>query len=174
MVNAGFNPLQEIAKRTGETMEDLRKRMSDGEISITELEIAFQSATGPGGRFFGLMDAQSKTLLGRFSTLKDEIAATLLPVGTALSPVAMRVIDAVASMLPPLAQFFTENQRLIQIVGIATLSIAAVGAAMIAAGGAAMVAGAALTALNVVIPMVVTSVLSLRMAMVLLMKSVDG
>ena len=29
-VNAGFNPLNEIAKVTGESMEDLRERMSDG------------------------------------------------------------------------------------------------------------------------------------------------
>ncbi len=90
MVNAGFNPLTEIAKLTGESMVDLRKRMEAGGISIAEVERAFASATGPGGRFFGLMEKQSATLLGRFSTLKDNIAIAIRPIGEALLPVVGR------------------------------------------------------------------------------------
>lgn len=170
MVNAGFNPLQEIAKRTGETMEQLRDRMSDGAIGVDEVELAFISATGPGGRFFGLMDAQSKTLLGRFSALKDEIAATMLPIGTALAPLAMRVIESVAKMLPPLAQFFTENQKLIQGVAMITAVVAAGGIALIGFGAASMILGAAMSTLTVLIPAVISTVLSLRVAIALLVR----
>lgn len=170
MVNAGFNPLQEIAKRTGETMGQLRDRMEAGAIGVDELELAFQSATGPGGRFFGLMEAQSKTLLGRFSTLKDEIAATLLPIGTALSPIAMRVIDAVASMLPPLSRFFEENQRIIQVIGIAVVAIATVGAVFVVAGGAAMAAGFAMSSVTAIMPALVTTAVSLRTAFSLMLR----
>jgi len=58
MVNAGFNPLQEIADTTGESMESLKKRMEAGGVSLDEVKQAFGSATGPGGRFFGLKDKQ--------------------------------------------------------------------------------------------------------------------
>ena len=45
MVNAGFNPLQEISKKTGESMLELKERMSDGRISLKEVEEAMKSAT---------------------------------------------------------------------------------------------------------------------------------
>jgi len=77
MVNAGFNPLQEISKKTGESMIDLKKRMEDGGISAQEVADAMASATAEGGRFYGGMDKGSKTLSGRMSTLKDNAKMAL-------------------------------------------------------------------------------------------------
>ena len=71
LVNAGFNPLNTIAEKTGESMTDLRKRMSDGAISAQEVKDAFKTATSEGGLFFGMMENNSKTLAGSFSTLGD-------------------------------------------------------------------------------------------------------
>jgi tape measure domain-containing protein len=99
MVNAGFNPLMEIAQRTGESMTDLRKRMEQGGIGIDEVKQAFTDATGPGGRFFGLMDAQSKTLAGRFSTLKDSIAEALMPLGEYLLPIMKTAVSAATAAI---------------------------------------------------------------------------
>lgn len=99
MVNAGFNPLTEIAKRTGESMVAVRKRMESGGISINEVKQAFADATGPGGRFFGLMDAQSKTLAGRWSTLKDTIAEALIPLGESIMPMVETAIISLTAMV---------------------------------------------------------------------------
>lgn len=52
MVNAGFNPLEAIAKRTGETMIAVKERMSAGGVSVNEVEQAMKDATSEGGRFF--------------------------------------------------------------------------------------------------------------------------
>ncbi|MCI1951794.1 MAG: tape measure protein [Clostridiales bacterium] len=70
-INVGFNPLNEISKKTGESMADLRKRMESGGISAQEVAEAFKSATSEGGQFYGAMEAQSKTFNGQLSTLKD-------------------------------------------------------------------------------------------------------
>ena len=51
LINAGFNPLNEIVKKTGESMEQVRARMSAGKIGIDEVREAFEAATGPGGLF---------------------------------------------------------------------------------------------------------------------------
>ena len=56
MVNAGFNPLQELTKMTGKTMGVLRKEMEGGKISAEMVEAAFHHATSKGGMFFGMMD----------------------------------------------------------------------------------------------------------------------
>lgn len=75
MINAGFNPLEEISRKTGKSIGELKEEMSKGGISAQMLADAFESATAEGGRFFGAMEAQSMTLTGQMSTLQDNIAS---------------------------------------------------------------------------------------------------
>lgn len=70
-VNAGFNPLNEISKMTGESMAELKERMSGGGVSAEEVAEAFKHATSEGGQFYQAMEAQSQTFNGQMSTLKD-------------------------------------------------------------------------------------------------------
>ena len=70
-VNAGFNPLNEISKMTGESMAELKERMSAGGVSAEEVAEAFKHATSEGGQFYQAMEAQSQTFNGQMSTLKD-------------------------------------------------------------------------------------------------------
>lgn len=73
MIDAGFNPLNIISQQTGESMENLRKRVSDGGVSFKEIAQAMQIATSQGGQFYKGMEEASKTLSGQFSTLKDNV-----------------------------------------------------------------------------------------------------
>lgn len=84
MVDAGFNPLLQIAEATGESMEKLQKRMSAGAVSVDELDLALRRATSEGGQFYRGMEEASKTLSGQLSTLEDNWNAFL---GEAMSPV---------------------------------------------------------------------------------------
>ena len=52
MINVGFNPLEYIVKRTGESMGELKKRMSKGQVGIEEVKQAMVDATSSGGRFY--------------------------------------------------------------------------------------------------------------------------
>ena len=85
MINAGFNPLEYIAKRTGESMEQLRDRMSKGGITAKEVEQAFIDATSAGGQFAGGMEAASHTFDGMISTMKDNAKAL---VGQVFQPIS--------------------------------------------------------------------------------------
>ena len=95
-INAGFNPLNEIAKKTGESMEQLRDRMSKGGISVQEVEQAFISATSAGGQFFNGMQAASQTMTGLFSTLKDNVTSLI---GSVFQPLT----DSIKTTLLPTA-----------------------------------------------------------------------
>ncbi len=75
MINAGFNPLEEIARKTGKSIGELKDEMSKGAISAQMVSDAFESATASGGRFYGAMEAQSATFSGQLSTLKDNVEA---------------------------------------------------------------------------------------------------
>lgn len=99
MINAGFNPLNEISKRTGETMEQLRDRMSKGGISAKEVEQAFIDATSAGGQFNNGMESASKTMDGLISTLKDN--ATSL-IGQVFEPITNTIKD---TLLPTALEY---------------------------------------------------------------------
>jgi tape measure domain-containing protein len=73
MINAGFNPLQEISKQTGESMVELKKRMEAGAISAEEVAAALKSATSEGGLFFGMIDRMATTTEGKSAILKDQV-----------------------------------------------------------------------------------------------------
>jgi tape measure domain-containing protein len=81
MINAGFNPLQEIAAKTGKSMAVLRKEMEAGRIGIDQVKGAFVAATSEGGRFYQMNQKQSQTLAGQWSTLKDNVEVFLTALG---------------------------------------------------------------------------------------------
>lgn len=96
MIDAGWNPLIDICEQTGESMEDVQKRMAAGSISAEELTQAVNHATDAGGKFAGGMEAASKTVAGLMSTLQDNVNAML---GELMQPVS----DAMLSTLLPTA-----------------------------------------------------------------------
>lgn len=73
MINAGFNPLQQIADTTEKSIADLKKEMSDGKISAEMVQQAFVNATSEGGKFYGMSENASKTITGQMSMLQDSI-----------------------------------------------------------------------------------------------------
>ena len=75
MIDAGFNPLNQICEATGESMADLYKRISAGKVGFEELQAAVEAATSEGGQFYNGMLEASQTFSGRLSTLQDNVAA---------------------------------------------------------------------------------------------------
>lgn len=90
MIDAGFNPLQEISEHTGESMQSLYDRISKGKMSVDEITESMKRSTSEGGKYFKSMDAQSQTLDGRLSTLSDTINSKL---GEALQPILKKASD---------------------------------------------------------------------------------
>lgn len=127
MVNQGFNPLQIISEKTGESMESLKDKMSKGAISAGMVTEAFKTATGAGGRFFGGMEAQSKTFAGQLSTLKDDLTLALAEnVGKPLLEGLTQLLPAITALIKKLPeliekvkeikQYFEENKTVFYIV----------------------------------------------------------
>lgn len=77
MIEAGFNPLQEISESTGESMASLYDRISKGTISVDEITASMERSTSAGGKYFQSMEKQSQTVNGQLSTLKDNASQLL-------------------------------------------------------------------------------------------------
>jgi len=150
-INTGFNPLQQISKRTGESMAQLKKRMEAGGIGIDEVRQAFVSATSKGGRFYGMNEKQSKTLAGVWSTLRDSVNVTLQQVGDALVanldikglikrstaslqaaiPKIVGVATALTSAAASAGRWIAQNRQLLTSIGVVTGGIAGITIAVI-------------------------------------------
>ena len=80
LTGRGIPVIGELAKQFGIAESGVRQLVESGQVHFKHLERAFISLTGEGGKFAGLMEAQSKTLAGLWSTLKDNVglAATAL------------------------------------------------------------------------------------------------
>lgn len=97
MINAGFNPLQEMAASTGKSIAELKKDMESGAISSEMATAAFQAATTQGGRFYGMLERQSKTATGLMSNLRDAWGQNLLAFGQpVLESIKPALEDAIA------------------------------------------------------------------------------
>lgn len=122
MINAGFNPLQEIARTTGKSMEVLKKEMSEGKIPVEMVEAAFRSATSSGGKFFGMMEQMSEKSGGKLSTLLGTLKQTGAEIGLKLLPYVNSLLD----FMMPLASWISTNaDMIIQITAVALSAVLA-------------------------------------------------
>jgi tape measure domain-containing protein len=106
MINAGFNPLQEISKLTGRSMADLKKDMEAGGISSEMVTEAFKSATSEGGRFFGMMKAQGGTFAGQWAKLIENLQQAFLPAGKLILGMLTEVLKVANAALESWNKFW--------------------------------------------------------------------
>lgn len=99
-INAGFNPLQELAKMTGKSYAELQDKMSKGQITFENVTQAIRHATGSGGKFFGMMDKQSQTAAGKFATVKDIVIQQAVDIYGKLQPLISKILDLLIKIVP--------------------------------------------------------------------------
>ena len=129
MIDAGFNPLNQICEVTGESMADLYKRISDGKVGFEELQAAVEAATSEGGQFYNGMLEASQTFSGRMSTLKDNVSALT---GELTSGLFAALGELVVKLNEVVVSFLDSDEKMAQLketIGIATAVVAAAGAA---------------------------------------------
>lgn len=94
MVNQGFNPLEEIARKTGKSIGELKNEMSKGAITSKMVQDAFISATSAGGKFYGMASEGAKTLNGQISMLQESFDNMFNEIGSKGEGVIMSAVQA--------------------------------------------------------------------------------
>jgi len=113
IAEAGVPIYTELADSLGVTVEEMMKMSSAGNIASSDLEDAFKNMTSEGGIFFNGMEIASKTLSGKMSTLKDNIALTAASIGKQLLPTIKPLIDRAIEMAGVVREWVNNNQGLI-------------------------------------------------------------
>lgn len=81
MINAGFNPLSVIAEKTGKSIGELKEEMSAGSLSADKIKQAFMDATAEGGKFYNMLETQSKGIKGSISNLEGALDDMMNSIG---------------------------------------------------------------------------------------------
>ena len=92
-IDAGFNPLRELAQMTGKSYQELQEMMSKGQITVEAVEAAMKHATDAGGQFHGMMDATSKTVSGKLSTAIGELQQRAQELFPKIEPFILTAIE---------------------------------------------------------------------------------
>ena len=132
MIDQGFNPLTIVAQKTGESMADLRDRVSAGGVSFEEIAGAFETATSEGGIFYQSMDKASQTTEGKISSLKDAFSTALGTMTESLLPFVTSAVDGLSKLANWFSNLDEGGKKLVlTIAGIAL----AIGPVTTAIGG---------------------------------------
>ena len=99
MINAGFNPLQQISEKTGKSIATLKDEMSKGAVSAEMVQQAFIDATSAGGKFYNMSENASKTINGQLSMMQDAREAVFNELGTKSEGVIMKGIQVTTSLI---------------------------------------------------------------------------
>lgn len=125
MINAGFNPLNEIAKKTGKSMAQLKDEMSKGQISYQMVEDAMKAATSEGGQFYGMMAKQAETFDGMMSTLQDTFGEFMREAGQPFFAMAKHMTGAIQFLLDAMGPLRPVITPIIAAVGLLTAALTA-------------------------------------------------
>lgn len=99
MINAGFNPLQQLSEKTGKSMAVLKEEMGKGAISAEMVQQAFLDATAAGGKFYNMSENASKTINGQISMMQDALDNVFNELGTKGEGVIMSSIQTTTSLI---------------------------------------------------------------------------
>ena len=151
---AGFNPLNELAKMTGKSYNELRKMGEEGQISAYNVAQAIRHATSEGGRFHGVIDDLAKTAGGQWNKMMGEIIREVTTLYEQLRPTIMDFFQTIREHLPTIFGYIGQfigfvsgvikfvskwRDEILLVAGVVMVVSAAVGANRIVALGSLVI-----------------------------------
>ena len=118
-LRAGVPLISELSKNLNVSEAKIKELTSAGKIGFAEVEKAFQTMTGAGGKFANLMEKQSGTLVGQISNLQDSIGELSRGIGAELLPVVKLIVGAFRSLV----DLFNKMPRFMKVFVAALIGI---------------------------------------------------
>lgn len=95
----GIPLADELAKQFGVTKDRVGELVTAGKVGFADLEKAIISMTSEGGKFGGLMEAQSKTIIGQWRNIEDSIESMFNEIGKSQEGVINTALEGVSLLV---------------------------------------------------------------------------
>lgn len=99
MVERGIPILEVLGEEYNATGAEIFEMASKGKITGDIIAKAFKTMTGEGGKFENMMEKQSQTVAGKWSTLMGSVGLTMQKLGEQLLPAVGPALDAVIALV---------------------------------------------------------------------------
>jgi len=139
----GILSLQDLANYYKVTTQEAQDMLSSGKITFEDFSKVLASLSGPGGRFFNLMEKQSKSFLGLWSTLKDAISIVSREFGEKLLPLAKSFLETTIQLAESTREWLSTNKETIDVIVKVVAALVAIKVATMAWAIASKVAASA-------------------------------
>jgi tape measure domain-containing protein len=168
----GVPILKTLADHYKVTTAEILDMGSKGKLTGVDLKRSFATMTNDGGMFFNMMDKQSKTVGGRWSTLMGTLEMLAITIGKKLLP----IMGDIVGVLQSTALWVGENLNLIKSLAITVGVLTGVWAVYTIAVNAAAWSTAALNAIMLLNPigLLIGLIAALTIALVVLWHKSDG
>ena len=117
----------ELQKMYNMSGEELQKALSKGEISAAFFEQAIINLTATGGKYANGATAQSTTLAGRLSTLKDSFTSLSQTIGETMLPafeLTLNVLTKIVGAIDKLPEPLKAAAGVVALLGVGLLALA--------------------------------------------------
>ncbi len=95
----GIPLTEELAKQFGVTKNKVKSLVEEGKVGFPEVEKAIISLTSEGGKFGGLMEAQSQSITGQISNIEDQIEQMFNEIGKSSEGAIGSALNGVSSVI---------------------------------------------------------------------------
>lgn len=95
----GIPLAEELAKQFGVTKDKVQELVSTGKVGAKEFNQAIMSMSSEGGKFYGLMENQSKTITGQISNIEDAIDNMFNEIGQKSEGIINGALSAVSLLV---------------------------------------------------------------------------
>ena len=95
----GIPLTEELAKQFGVTKSKVKSLVEEGKVGFPEVEKAIISLTDKGGKFGGLMEAQSASITGQISNIEDQIEQMFNEIGKSSEGAIGTALTGVSSVI---------------------------------------------------------------------------
>lgn len=103
--NRGLPMISELAKQFGVAESKVRELVEAGKVGFPEVEKVIEGLTNEGGKFGGLMAAQSKTITGQISNIEDSISVMFNELGQQSEGVINTTLSGISYVIAHYEQF---------------------------------------------------------------------
>lgn len=127
--SSGIPVLQELSKMYGKTTSEINDMVTAGKIGFDDIKKVFEGMTNEGGKFYALMEGQSKTIIGQISNLGDAIDMMFNEIGQANEGINSDAISGASYLVENYEKVLSILKVLVATYGTYKASLIAVAAA---------------------------------------------
>lgn len=122
----GIPIADELPKQFGVTKDQVQGLVEAGKVGFPEVQKALESLTNEGGKFYNLMEEQSKTIAGKISNLGDAIEMMFNDIGKSSEGVIAKALDGVTSLVENYTQVGEKIGEIVVVYGTYKAALIAV------------------------------------------------